>query len=123
MFTNQRKRNLIRTLYDLSLENHIPFQQQLQQSRKEASEAGISGIIQQQSGNGISTVFVGMSVADAEEAIGSVEDLYDTAVDDLAGRTPAIDSPTDEQIRDTMLALVPKGRLHTVYPDYSCLQR
>lgn len=119
--TNQRKRNWIRTLYDLSIENHISFQYQLAQSRQEASQSGFAGVIQSSSGNGISVSFVGMSQADAEDAIGEIEDLYDRAVDDLAGQTTPITEPTDEQIRDTMLALTQR-RVRNVYNDFSYLR-
>ena len=118
--TNQRKRNWIRTLYDLSVENHISFQSQLQQSRKEASEAGFAGTIQSFSGNGVSTSFAGMSAADAENLIGQIEDLHDKAVDDLESQS--ISSPDDEQIRDAMLALTPQ-KVRVVYNDYSGLAR
>ena len=119
--TNQRKRNWIRTLYDLAVENHISFQDQLAQSRREASQSGFAGVIQSSSGNGLSVSFVGMSQAGAEDAIGEIEDLYDRAVSDLENQSIPITSPTDEQIRDTMLALTPR-RVRGVYNDYSCLR-
>lgn len=120
--SNQRKRNWIRTLYELSLENHISFQEQLARSRKEASEAGFAGVIQSTSGNGLTVSFSGLTPAEAEDALGSIEDLYDTAVDDLANQSTPVASPDDETIRDTMLLLVPKGRVTTVYNDFSAMR-
>jgi hypothetical protein len=120
--TNQRRRNWIRTLFELAEENHISFQDQLRTSRKEASEAGFSGVITSMSGNGISTAFAGMTAADAEEAIGWIEDLFDKAVADLEGQGTTFSDPktADEQtvIKNTMLLLTPQ-KVRTVYNDFS----
>lgn len=119
--TNQRRRSWIRTLFELAEEDHITFRDRIKLERRNAAQAGFSGVIQSMSGNGISSAFVGMTVADAEDAIGWIEDLYSKAVDDLAGQTPAVSDPTDTQIRDTMLALVPQ-RMATVRNDFSGLR-
>lgn len=77
------------------------------------------------SGNGMASAFVGMSVSDAEESIGWIEDLYDKAVADLEGQGTTFADPrtTEEEtsIKTTMLLLVPQ-RMSTVYNDFSCLR-
>lgn len=120
--TNQRKRNWIRRLFDKSVEQGVSFADQLAAERNAAVDANLSGDISSFSGNGISSTFAssGMRPGDAETLIGEIEDLYATAVADLAGQTPAVSDPDDEQIRDTMLDLTRKVR--RIYNDYSELR-
>jgi hypothetical protein len=118
--TNQRKRNWIRRIFDKSVEGSVSFEDQIKAERNAAVDGNIGGDLASVSGNGISSTFAasGMSPGDAEDLIGQIEDLYTKAVADLAAQDPAVDEPTDVQIRDTMLLLTPK-RVATVYNDYS----
>lgn len=118
--SNQRRRNWIRRLYDKSIEEHVSFADQIKAERNAAVDQNLGGDLASVSGNGVSSTFAasGMSPGDAEELIGWIEDLYDRAVDDLAGQTPAVSEPTDAQILATMLELTPR-RISTIYNDFS----
>lgn len=67
-----------------------------------------------------------MTGAEAEEAIGWIEDLYSKAIADLEGQGVEFAEETTlaemTQIRDTMLLLTPTGKVRTVYNDYSCMR-
>lgn len=119
-FNNQRKRNWIRRLFDKSVEEHVSFADQIAAERNAAVDANISGEFASVSGNGVSSTFAqaGMSPGDAEELIGSIEDLYTKAVTDLANQSTPVESPTDTQIRDTMLLLIGR-KVTTLYNDFS----
>lgn len=121
--TNQRKRNWIRRLFDKSVEQGVSFADQLAAERNAAVDANLSGDIGSFSGNGVSTTFAqsGMSPGEAEELVGSIEDLYAAAVSDLANQSTPITSPTDTQIRDVMLLLIGR-KVTTLYNDYSGLR-
>lgn len=122
-FSNQRKRNWIRRIFDKAIEEHVSFSDQIKAERNAAVDANIGGDIASVSGNGLSSTFAasGMSPGDAEELIGAIEDLYAAAISDLAGQTPAVSEPTDTQILETMLLLTPR-RIRTLYNDFSAMR-
>lgn len=127
-FTTADKKAWIKRIYRKSVENGVPFKDQIETDLDTAVDAVAGGEIQSVSGNGLATTFAvsggainGISPTDAKRLLNSVDDLYDAAVSDLASRSTPISSPTDEQIRAAMLTLcVPKYSMTADFTSLRC---
>lgn len=114
-FSANDKRAWTKRIFRKAVENSCSFKEQIEADLDAAVDAVSGGQIASVSGNGLATTFAssGLSPKDAVELLDALDDLYEEAKDDLINATPPVASPTDTQIRDEMLALLPRARRST----------
>lgn len=125
MFTTADKKAWIKRIYRKSVNEGVSFKDQIETDLDAAVDAMAGGEIQSVSGNGLSTTFAsqgggisGFSPTDAKRLLNVIDDLYISAVADLAAQATAVSSPSDEQILATMLTLcVPIRRVTADFTD------